>query len=328
MNNAQNLYENLIKSTFEFLEKAKNDKNFCSQAISKIKFLQEGGVQIETVLSSDGLNIMSVAAKNNLIEILEFCHNSGVDLNASTKNINPLLIAIAEQNIDAFNFLIDKTNVNQTVGNNVSALHIAFERGNVHFINSLISHGANVNHRRDDGVNCLKISAQTNQPIQAVQILLDASFDIHAKDKDGYNSLMDMVNYQNIDIVKLLINKGARVNDQANNGATALLIASYKGNLPIVECLLKSGADIDLPDNERVTPIMSAAAFGHLPVVKFLYDKGANKDTEDCRNEHVEEYAAKSNNPEVLSFLKEMKQQERKKAVEKFVNSSKGRELS
>lgn len=328
MNNAQNLYDNLIKSIFELLEKAKTNKEFCAQAIEKIKFLQIGELQIESVLNLEGLNIMSVAAKNDLVEILEFCHQNNINLNACTQNISPLLIAIAEQKIAAFNFLIDKTDVNLTVNNNVSPLQLAVERGNIHFIKSLITRGADVNHRRDDGVNCLKIAAQTNQPMKVVQMLLNASFDIHAKDENGYNSLMDMSNIQNFGIVKQLIERGANVNEKANDGATPLLIAACHGNLQIVQLLVENGADVDLANNDSITPIMTAAAYGHLPIVKFLYESGANKDTSNRLNKSVEEYAAQSPNPEVASYLKDMKKQERQKAVEKFVNSSQGRELS
>lgn len=78
-----------------------------------------------------------------------------------------------------------------------------------------------------------------------VQCLVSNGANINDKSNDGLTPLMTISNWSHLPIVQYLVSNGAHINDKANNGTAALMIVSSIGCRPIVEYLLCKGADVD-----------------------------------------------------------------------------------
>ena len=81
--------------------------------------------------------------------------------------------------------------------------------------------------------------------LDTVQILISNGAELNAKDQDGITPLMWASSYGYSDIVKMLIVNGADVNAIDNNGETPLYYAVYNNYEDGVKVLLANGASAD-----------------------------------------------------------------------------------
>lgn len=123
----------------------------------------------------------------------------------------------------------------------LTILHMAFQRGNIAIVKYLIEEGANVN---DIAKNCL-------------------------------TPLQNAVAKNWIEIIALLLKKKARVNDVENNHTFPLFIAAKNGYCDGIKILLQNGAAINMVINWHTTAINAAAHYGHIAALQLLIANGA-----------------------------------------------------
>jgi uncharacterized protein len=158
----------------------------------------------------------------------------------------PVADAARRGDLDAVKSLLkDGADVNAPMGDGMTALHWAAERGDLPLANTLIYAGGNVAAvTRIGEYTPLHIAARTGHP-GVVKALLDAKSDANAK--------------------------------TSPSGATALHLAATSGNVEVINALLDAKADVNAKEPEwEQTPLIFAAAAGRTEAVTALLKRGAD----------------------------------------------------
>ena len=150
-----------------------------------------------------GENIWTAAGTGN-IEAVKKHLDAGVDVNAKDLWLNdgtPLHSAAVFGNYKIAELLISKgANVNAKANDGLTPLHIAKTKD---FAELLIDNGSDVNAKRDDGLTPLHYAA-FNGYKETCQMLINKGADMNAKDQDGKTPLDWAVNKKQHEIVFLL----------------------------------------------------------------------------------------------------------------------------
>lgn len=137
--------------------------------------------------------------------------------------------------------------------------------GDLPLVKALLSNGADVNAKDNDGWTALMLASDSDH-FEVVQALLANGADVNAKDRRGWTALMLASRTGSLDVAQALLAKGADVNAKTGDGTTALMLASAGGRLEIVRELLAKGADVDARDANGHTAIMRTSYF-HFGVI-------------------------------------------------------------
>lgn len=148
--------------------------------------------------------------------------------------------------------------------------------GSIPMVDFLLSKGANINARDDDGNTAIMLAIVARQPgaQSMVRFLLERGADANLARKDGNNALIAAVLMNDQESMQILLDHGASINDRGPGGLTALMYATSNRDFPIIEYLIAHGADINIRDNRGGTLLMHAANRGLLPVVMLLLEHG------------------------------------------------------
>lgn len=162
---------------------------------------------------------------------------------------------------------------------------------------SLISQGADINHKSPQGRSLIYIAATTNNIDLAEWLnengfynycenvifdsiksksddflswLLKKDIDVNRFSEQNMTPLMFAALHNNEEAVRLLVSSGARVNIQNQYGTTALLIAVDKAPLSMTEFLIKSGANPKLVNMDGDTPLIICFKYHRVEHALFL----------------------------------------------------------
>ena len=105
----------------------------------------------------------------------------------------------------------------------------------------LLSHGANIHQKANDGFTPLHVAARLGN-VETVQRLMDAGADIEAQDARGMTPLLVASSELNKETVEALIHYQARVNVRDKGNHTPLDVAIAADNQDIIDLLRKAGA--------------------------------------------------------------------------------------
>ena len=119
----------------------------------------------------------------------------------------------------------------------------------------LITHGANIHERDDEGVTTL-IEASWSGMASIVRLLIERDLDVNISDQDGFTALMAAAKSGDEEIATLLLNGGASVASTNSQGTTALHIAAIEGDhVGVVRILLEHGASPSSKSRTGHTPV-------------------------------------------------------------------------
>ncbi len=166
--------------------------------------------------------------------------------------------------------------VNAKDNDGTTPLHLASYEGHTEIVKLLLAHGADVNVKDEDVCTPLHWASSKGYT-EVVKLLLEHGADVNIKNNDGDTPLYCASRYGYTEIVKLLLDRGADVNVKDNDGDTALRWASCEGLAEVVKLLLDYGADVNTKDNNGGTPLYWASSRGYTEVVKLLKQHGATE---------------------------------------------------
>uniref|UniRef100_A0A8C3SWP2 Ankyrin repeat domain 35 n=1 Tax=Chelydra serpentina TaxID=8475 RepID=A0A8C3SWP2_CHESE len=177
-----------------------------------------------------------------------------------------------------------------------SAFHLAASKGLTECLTILLSHGAEVNEKNDDGSTALHLATIACQP-QCVKVLLqvntDRSFSSCPAASSGCASS-----------VLLLCDQEAFLDVTDNNGRTPLMIAA-EGNHPAICCqLLQRGASGDLADKDQKTALILACESSSVESAELLVSRGVDLSVVDRMGHDALHYALQSQSRPLQRLLR------------------------
>ncbi|KAF4421547.1 Ankyrin repeat and protein kinase domain-containing protein 1 [Colletotrichum fructicola] len=156
--------------------------------------------------------------------------------------------------------LEDDVNVRSLWFPHSTPLHIAIQKGRVKICERLISAGADINARDDDGVQPLHTACWYGNS-DLIRLLLDKKAGTTGPDSDGW-CLLHYASFY--DLEPALLDRLIEVdreylnNKERFEGWTPVSRATWFGRESVVDALLKAGVDLDIPDNANRTPMIMA----------------------------------------------------------------------
>jgi ankyrin repeat protein len=186
-------------------------------------------------------------------------------------------------------------------------LHLAAQ-SNENMVKLLLSKGAEVDAKDDDGMTPLHMAAWKGEKA-VVALLLSHGAEVNAGNKHGTTPLhyaADFDGYKDLadrkGVVELLVSHGAEVNAKDNIGLTPLHEAAFEGNKAVVELLLARGADVNAKNDKDSTPLHLAAEYG-CKVVELLLAHGAQVTAKDKFGATPLHCAARGGHKDVAELL-------------------------
>ncbi len=163
-------------------------------------------------------------------------------------------------------------------------LVVAARAGDQERVRSLLSSGAEVNARDEEGSTALMFAAlQADEKM--LQALLAAGADPNLRDANGETALLLGAGH-GVEIVRALLAAGADPNLADGEGQTALLVAA-ETHADSVRLLIESGADVGHRDEFGVGALTIAEAAGASEIAALLQAAGATSSLEDRLHEAI-----------------------------------------
>jgi ankyrin repeat protein len=150
-------------------------------------------------------------------------------------------------------------------------------QGNKEAVRALLKQGADVNSALGDGMTALHWAVQKGD-IELAQTLLYAGANVKATTRIGaYTPLLIASKNGNAAMIETLIGGGADPNMATSNGTTPLMFAAQAGSPAAVKMLIDRAADVNAKEKVKgETALTFAAAYGRADVIRVLTAHGAD----------------------------------------------------
>ncbi|MCD4652545.1 ankyrin repeat domain-containing protein [bacterium] len=178
----------------------------------------------------------------------------------------------------------------------------AIYKGKLYEVEKLIREGADVNFRNNKQMTALHLAAERGHKYIA-KLLIEAGALIEAKDIRQQRPLHYAVKNRRIRTVNLLLESSACVSALDNLDKSPLHWAAENGHLEVIKILLEAGADINAVSNKKQKPILLASHEGHFDIVCFLIEKGAQIDFHGRDGNSLLQFAVRRRNINMVEFL-------------------------
>ncbi len=208
--------------------------------IEIIEYLSEHGVDLNAKNGTDGLTALHKACLNQEENVVEILVNSGADVNSKTNdNSSPLYLATAQKDYTIVVELLSKGADRNTKNgkNDWTALHLACEKGSIDIIDALLDSGANINEKTKLNSSPLFIAVINKKP-DVVTLLISRNANIELENGvNKYTALHKAAEMGLLGIVSILVESGANTNAKTKGGNTPLDIARKENKLAVVAYL-------------------------------------------------------------------------------------------
>jgi ankyrin repeat protein len=197
--------------------------------------------------------LLDVAGQNNLSEV-ERLLSVGADVNAMENNGNtPLLAAVANGNVHVVQVLMEHGADIDVKFNGWTTVHLAVLQGHLAVVIELRKHGADMEEKETaDGFTPLHFAVIKGHLAVVNELLIPS-------DSNGATIILGERK-----------SRGVCIDPKNINGNTPLCIACVQGHLAIVKALLAIGADCRVTNNKGFLPIYYAVQTHNSAVAKCL----------------------------------------------------------
>lgn len=145
-----------------------------------------------------------------------------------------------------------RVNAKEKNNNNVTALFLAVENGNLEITGLLLRFGAKTNVRNDYRRTPL-MGLDDDAENGLVELLVQYGAKLDLVDDEGNTALIYAIHDAELKTVQALIRAGVNINLQNKEGRTALMWAAERDDLEQVRTLILAGADVNMKDEEGET---------------------------------------------------------------------------
>lgn len=228
-----------------------------------------------------------------------------------TDPVSSLYVVCCKGYLDLAEFILDNTG--NDFDRSFHPLNAAASSGHCHLLEMMISRGADVNCRDENGQTPMTLAC-IGKHVSAVKLLIEKGSDLNKRTNKGPTPLMwtcstgnkkiaDLLLINGADIDKsdyegttpvmwsrqrsddtmldFLIYRGANLNKGDNHAWTSLMWTCFYGLTNIVDIIILNGANINQANNEGLTSFMIACKGGKLDIVKRLLTKGVDTNIQD-----------------------------------------------
>ena len=167
--------------------------------------------------------------------------------------------------------------VNAKDNSGVTALHQATRRKNEPLIRLLLSRGAMVDCKDDDGRTPWSANIRSRDHQRILSILREVGADSSTRGLQGVSELYTAAKDGETDVVKFMLESGTNPSIQTNYQWAPLHWAASYGHTECVRLLIAAGADVSVVSDQRVTPLDLAIQAGQDAVTAMLIAAGGKK---------------------------------------------------
>lgn len=246
----------------------------------------------EFLAARDGEIELILAAKSGRVSIAEEILEKSPDLISVKDHDGYSLLDLAAwgRRGNMARFLVAKGIEVNSKNRNITPLHRAARNGSLEITELLISNGADVNAKGEDGKTPLFNAVILRPPYDSAQksilnLLAEHGADLTVRDDDGRTPLHHAADYNSTCGADFLISRGVDINARDKHCLTPLHMASRNGYIKMANLLLSKGAEINATDNIGWTPLSYAIRYGDasskVKISEFLISSGARK-TDTC----------------------------------------------
>lgn len=241
----------------------------------------------ETQIINSSLEVAAIQAEvevTNTEEVQNFISGGAMIILPA----EPLIRAALDDDLEALETLLTRSNVNVRDGNLVTtALEHAVRNGNREMVQTLLSAGADVNSRNSSKETILMMLGEESTA-EIVWDLINAGAKVNLKDDEGDTALMEAASEKNLAVLTALLHAGAKVDAKNDEGRTALMLAASDDQIANVRALIRAGADMNARDNKGQTPLDYAIEADHEKLIKLFQSYGAITGEKPKENESEE----------------------------------------
>ena len=151
----------------------------------------------------------------------------------------------------------------------------AIQNNSYNVVKYLVEQGADVNDVDDCGNTPLHVAVDDNKFVW-VKYLVEHGADINVMDESGYTPLYSAINNDNFNMVKYLVDQGANINIKCDD--EPLLIKSFNFQNRITLYLIENGADVNVKSEDSASTLMMTS---NKKIMKILIEKGVDVNAED-----------------------------------------------
>ena len=193
------------------------------------------------------LKMRNLAVEHGYLNILEFLHKNGVNINALFIDENPLMIAAREGWIDIVDYLLlqPKMDINYQDSYGWTALMYAADYGQIDMVDRLLQNKNCKTNISNNSGNTAIFYATRKGYLEIVDRLIIGGSDIWHVNKNGETLLWCAIKSKNQEVLERVLSLGLDVNQQDDCGRTPLMYCAIHNNKKAVEILLEHGAIAD-----------------------------------------------------------------------------------
>lgn len=180
-------------------------------------------------------------------------------------------------------------------------LGLAVMDGDLKKVKLLLSKGADLNYRDDEGFTALMLSI-TNERSDIFRYLLDQGADVNIEDGDNFTALTHSLDYNDIEATRSLLAHGADVNYDGRDNSP-LMTAIENGDLDVMRLLLEYKPNLEYQNSSGFTALIFAAFESNAEAVCLLLEHNADVNAKDNDQWTALDHANDDDCLEIVSLL-------------------------